>query len=170
MPLLKNGRIALDQWVAVGDDEALPEDSHIVVSLARWQTQRENVLAADYHQLGIRLKGEDLAGEIAEDLAYFDLVAIEFSTVADGRGYSTARLLRDRHGFSGELRAVGHIIRDMFPFLHRCGFDAVEARNDRDANAWGESVGAINVAYQPATDKRLPTTVLRHIPVAFAAE
>ncbi len=169
MPLLRNGRIALDQWVAVGDDEALPADAPIIVSLARWRAERAN-LVVEYRQIGIRLTGADTAEEIANDLPYFDLVAIEFSSVADGRGYSTARLLRDRYGFSGELRAVGHIIRDIFPFLHRCGFDAVEARSERDAAAWRESIGAINVAYQPATDNRLPTTVLRHLPIAAAAE
>ncbi|MBT3359029.1 MAG: DUF934 domain-containing protein [Rhodospirillales bacterium] len=169
MPLLRNGHIALDQWVAVGDDEALPEDAPIIVSLARWQTERGK-LVDEYRQIGIRLKGGDQASDIANDLPYFDLIAIEFASVADGRGYSTARLLRGRHDFTGELRAVGHIIRDVFPFLHRCGFDAVETRNERDAKAWRESVGAIKITYQPATDKRLPTTVLRHLSNAVAAE
>ena len=104
-----------------------------------------------------------MAGEIAGELADFDLVALEFPKFADGRAYSTARLLRERHGFAGELRAVGNVLRDQFVFLHRCGFDAYQVADARAAEAWLEALGEIQVWYQPTADGRTAVAHRRRV-------
>ena len=112
---------------------------------------------------GIRLEDPDVeipvAEDIAGDLEHLGLVAIEFPSLGDGRGYTTGRLLRERYGFTGELRAVGALIRDLFPFLQRCGFDAIEARDEIEAAAWRQAVGAISVAYQNAASHGVQTSL-----------
>ncbi len=153
MPIIKNGAIITDPWVFIADDEAIPVSSPVIVSLTRWLAERD-ALCGRNGLVGVQLRTDDLAEAIAADLDYLGLVAIEFPGIGDGRGYTTGRLLRGRHGFTGELRAVGPLIRDVFLFLKRCGFDAVEARDEAEAEAWHEAVDVINVAYQNAIDQK----------------
>ncbi|MFP6740757.1 MAG: DUF934 domain-containing protein [Alphaproteobacteria bacterium] len=150
-PLIKDGAVIADPWMFIADDEPIPVSSPIIVSLTRWLAERD-ALRGRNGLTGVQLRTDDLAEVIAADLDCLDLVAIEFPSIGDGRGYTTGRLLRERYGFTGELRAVGPLIRDVFRFLQRCGFDAVEARDEAEAAAWHEAVGAITVAYQNATD------------------
>src|SRR3546814_2142105 len=82
-------------------------------------------------RLGLRLKSDQSPAGIAEDLGHFQLVALEFPRFGDGRAYSYARLLRERYGFKGELRAVGNVLRDQFLFMLRCGFDALDRKSTR---------------------------------------
>jgi uncharacterized protein (DUF934 family) len=151
MPLIKGDRIIQDVWTMLADHEALPATGPLIVPLSRWRADRET-LSAGNRPLGVRLGAGDHADDIASDLDRFALVAVEFPTISDGRGYSTGRLLRERYGFTGELRAVGAIIRDQFPFLSRCGFDVIEAKNIAEASAMSESLSRITVTYQPSTD------------------
>lgn len=147
MPIIKNGAIVEDPWISVGDGDAIPLAAPVIVSLARWQAERET-LAGRNAPVGVRLASDEQAESIAAGLEALDLVAIDFPSIGDGRGYSNGRLLRDRYGFSGELRATGALVRDVFPMLHRCGFDAVEARDAIEAMAWPEAVRAITATYQ----------------------
>ena len=160
MALIKNGRLADDPWTALADDAELPTTGPVIVSLARFRAEREALLARRA-PLGVRLKSSELAAEIGADAARFDLVAIEFPTFRDGRGYSTARLLRERWGFAGELRAVGNVLRDQLLFLDRCGFDAFEVENADAALAWRKAMAEFTVFYQPATDNRVPARLER---------
>ena len=152
MPIVKNGVVIDDPWVVIADDAPLPVSRPVIVSLARWIAGRD-ALRARNGLVGVRLKTAELAEDIADDLEHLSLVAIEFPAIGDGRGYTTGRLLRERHGFRGELLAVGGLIRDLFPFLQRCGFDAIEARDEIEAAAWRQAVGAITVAYQNSANK-----------------
>ena len=155
MPIIKDGAVIDDTWVVIADDEPIPHSHPVIVSLARWRAGRET-LAGRNGLVGVRLQTTDLAEDIADDVGHLDLIAIEFPAIGEGRGYTTGRLLRERHGFTGELRAVGPIVRDVFLFLQRCGFDAVEARDEAEAAAWGDAVGAITVAYQNAAERKNP--------------
>ena len=95
---------------------------------------------------------------VAELAPYLDklaLVALVFPTFKDGRAYSQARLLRERYGFRGELRATGDVLRDQFLFLVRAGFDAFEVKKDADAAAFAASLARYSVFYQPAADGRV---------------
>jgi uncharacterized protein (DUF934 family) len=89
-------------------------------------------------------------------LQHFAVVALEFPKFADGRAFSYARLLRERYGYKGEVRAVGAPVIDQALFLHRCGFDAIEVSVGTSAEAWLEAQARINVTYQPAADGRVP--------------
>ena len=81
----------------------------------------------------LRLQPGDDPASFAEQLDGIDRVEVSFPKFGDGRGYSIARLLRTRYGYRGELRAVGHITRDLLPFLERVGFDAFELREGEDS-------------------------------------
>ena len=165
MPIIKNGVVIDDPWITVADDAPIPESHPVIVSLARWLAGRE-ALRGRNGLVGVRLRSAELAEDIAADLEHLGLVAIEFPTIGDGRGYTTGRLLRERYGFTGELRAIGPLVRDLFPFLQRCGFDAIEARDEVEAAAWRQAVGAITVTYQNATDRSASYLPRRDYPAA----
>ena len=161
MPLIKNGLIVADPWSAPSDDSQIPATGPVLVSLARWRGERAGLLRRG-GPLGVRLSGAEPPALIADDLDRIALVALEFPSFRDGRAYSYARLLRERYRFRGEVRAVGNLLRDQFLFLHRCGFDAVEVADAKEAAAWAEALREISVAYQPASDRRPMLVALRH--------
>ena len=161
MPLLRDGALVDDPWVTVDDGTALPMDGPAIVSLERWQAHREALLGRNA-PLGIRLKSDQSPALIADDLDRFAVVALEFPVFKDGRAYSYARLLRERYGYKGEVRAVGEVLRDQFLFMLRCGFDALEVRDEKAADQWREAVSEISVVYQPAADSGTPVWALRH--------
>ena len=165
MPLLKNGRVIEDQWITVEDDAALPAGGSVIVSLDRWLEHRA-ALKARNAPLGIRLRSDQHADAIAEDVERFDVIVLEFPAFTDGRSYSTARILREQHDYRGELRAAGQILRDQFLFLHRCGFDSFEVADASAVEAWQEAVSEFSVAYQPAAAGGLSVLALRHRPLA----
>ena len=161
MPLIKQGNLVEDPWVFVADEDDLPADRPAVVSLKRWKDQRAE-LDGRNHQLGVRLDAGDNAEDIGNDVARFDMIALDFPKYTDGRNYSSARLLRERYGFKGELRAVGNVLRDQFQYMHRCGIDSFEVESPTAVDAWLEAVNQIGVWYQPAADGRTTVNVLRH--------
>ena len=151
MPLIKDEEIIEDPWIAVDDEDALPEGAPAIVSLVRWRAERET-LAGRNAPLGIRLRADQPPAEIAGDIDRFQVIALEFPSFGDGRAYSYARLLRERHGYRGELRAVGQVLRDQALFMRRCGFDAFEVAEGTGAAGWREALGEISVFYQPTGD------------------
>lgn len=153
MPLIKNKRVATDTWRHVDDEAPLPTGGDVIVSLSRWQAERE-VLRGRNAPLGIRLQSDENADAIADDLAYFDVVALEFPQFKDGRAYSTARLLRQRYGYTGELRAVGEVLYDQLQFMLRCGFDAFEYAGKLAAEEALTAFGEIDTVYQAAADQQ----------------
>lgn len=128
--LIKNGRIVNDDWqtvfLAEGETAATISLSggRLIVPLAVWSERQDELRARD--EIGVWLDGSDDPASIAPDLDRLSIVAIHFPKFADGRGYSSATLLRRRHGYRGELRAIGAVLRDQFDYLTRCGFDALQ--------------------------------------------
>ncbi|ACI99567.1 DUF934 domain-containing protein [Rhodospirillum centenum] len=173
MALLENGRPVPDRWTFVPDGVPLPLDGPVIVTLSRLRREAEDlrgrppgVLPPDVRPpsarfLGVKLTSAELAPEVAEFLDLLSLVAVEFPKFRDGRGFSTARELRERYGFRGEIRAVGHTLPDQYRFLLRCGFDTVEMPDDRDPAAWAAALEGIGIAYQPAMDAAAPVSLLR---------
>jgi uncharacterized protein (DUF934 family) len=155
MPLIRdNELVAQDPWVRVDDDAALPEDgTPAIVSLGRWRAERET-LDGRNGRLGVVLKAGEDAAELAGDLERLSLVALEFPKFSDGRAFSTARLLRGRYRFRGELRAVGNVLRDQLLFMHRCGFDAYEVARGDALEAWTGALADFSAWYQTAADDR----------------
>jgi uncharacterized protein (DUF934 family) len=100
---------------------------------------------------------------VAQDLAHFQLIAVRFPSFTDGRGYSTGRLLRQRYGWQGELRAIGHIQRDQLFYLARCGFDAFDLREGEDTEAALAAFGDFSEAYQTSVERPVPLFRRREI-------
>ena len=169
MPLLRRGEIVTDPWVRVGPDEPLPGDRGAIVPYARWSAERESLLRRNA-PLGVRVPNTIAASALAPDLAYFDVVALEFPKFTDGRAYSQARLLRERYGYRGELRATGQVLRDQLLFMKRCGFDSFEIAAACPAEAWCAALGEISVFYQPAADARTPLSAIRRAETTPAIE
>ncbi|MDA0230643.1 MAG: DUF934 domain-containing protein [Proteobacteria bacterium] len=161
MPLIKNGAIAEDRWQFAADDAPLPGHGPVAVSLARWQREKA-ALQARSEPLGLLVQSGEPVEGIFPDLKEFGLIALDFPTFRDGRPYSAARLLRERYGFAGELRAVGDVSRDQFLFMHRCGFNAFQVTNAGAVEAWLRAVSEISIWYQPTSDPRGVLSALRH--------
>lgn len=131
--LIKHGEVVADEFALLreaGSLVELPEATPVIVPLALWLEARAALIARG--DTGVWLSPADDPALIAADVKYLPVVAVDFPSFTDGRGYSTARLLRERHGFSGELRAVGDIQRDQLFYLREVGFDAFELSDDKD--------------------------------------
>ena len=161
MALVRDRRAVDDDWIALNDDAPAPPGSSVIVSLERWRRDRAG-LAASAARLGVRLSSDDAVADIADALDTLDLVALTFPVFTDGRAYSMARLLRERHAFRGELRAVGNILRDQAGLMARCGFDAFELGPEVPIGGWLDALSELTVRYQPAADRRSTATELRH--------
>ena len=160
MPLVKDGRVTEDEWKNVDDDDARPDGCSIIVTLDRWEKEKDELRKCN-QPLGIRLRSDQSPTLIQDDLGHFGLVALEFPVYKDGRAYSYARRLRDEMGFKGEVRAVGNVLRDQFLFMLRCGFDAFEVQKEKDVAAWKDALAEFSFFYQNAADSNSPVLSLR---------
>jgi len=125
MPLWKNGEFIEDAWQVVADGEPVPSDVPAIVGLKRWRDERA-ALAERNAPLGLLIApGSDWADIVAE-LDRFPVIVVTIPKYADGRAFSIARLLRERDGYEGEIRAVGTYIIDQVPFMRRVGIDAFQ--------------------------------------------
>lgn len=158
--IIKDKSVATDPWLRLepGSGGALPQvpaEGDVIVPLALWRSQREALLARP-GRLGVWLKSDDEPGAIADDLRLFGVVAVDFPKFGDGRGYSAARLLRERYGWKGELRAIGDIFRDQLFYLASCGFNSFVLREGEDpeeALAW---FGTFSESYAASVERPLP--------------
>lgn len=149
--LIKNGRIVSDGWktltLAEGDTPQsvkLPVGP-VLVPISVWKARRVELIHREYEHgwpLGIWLAAEEGPEAIEHDLDDFTVIAVEFDKFSDGKSYSTARLLRERYGYKGELRAIGDVPRDRLTYYHEVGFDAFAVSGIRNVNR-------NNVAVQP---------------------
>jgi uncharacterized protein (DUF934 family) len=158
--LIKARRIAPDSWQrlergADGTFAALPASGDLVVPLALWLGRRDE-LVGHRGRLGVWLQSHEEPEAIAPDVGRFQLIAVDFPKFQDGRGFSTARLLRERFGYKGELRAVGHITRDHLYYMEGCGFDAFELRDGEDPEEALAAFGAFSEAYQASVTRPVP--------------
>ena len=160
MPLLENGRLAEDRFVVVADDAPLPSDAPALIAFARLQREAE-ALAGRNAALGIQVASATAPEDIAPFLDRVSLVVVEFPKFRDGRGFSIGRALRERYGYTGEIRAVGHVLPDQHAFLLRCGFTAVAVPDGADLAPWAAALGRFRVAYQAGMDAATPVSLLR---------
>ena len=153
MPLIKDGQVADDPWLRLADEEQPEAGQPVIVSLERWQAERETLMGRNA-PLGLWLRADQSPAEVADDLRYFALVALEFPKFNDGRAFSYARLLRERYGYQGEVRAVGEVLRDLLLYMHRCGFSTFQIDRDDAAERWQAALEEVSVWYQPTADDR----------------
>jgi len=152
--LIKGTEFANDEWVRIADDA--PVQDYALVSLTRWNNQQDELTAAaEAGKLGIFLESGETADLIGEAAQQFAVIGIDFPKFADGRGYSAARLLRERFGYQGDLRAQGDVLIDQLFFYARCGFTSYELRDDQDKEEALNAFGTFTVKYQnDANDQR----------------
>ena len=154
MPLVKQGKITTDAFVHVPDGAELPGDGAILISAARFLEEPE-ALSQRAGKTGVIWPNNRDLDDLVPYLDRIAVVALVFPSFRDGRAYSQARLLRERYGYEGELRATGQVLRDQFVFMLRAGFDAFEVKKDADAAAFAETVKRYSVFYQPTGDGRV---------------
>jgi uncharacterized protein (DUF934 family) len=154
MPLVKAGRLVEDRFLRVLDDAPVPEGVPVLIPAARLIADASELVARQA-PIGVIWPNDRKIAELAPFLDKLALVALVFPTFRDGRAYSQARLIRERHGFRGELRATGQVLRDQLLFLQRAGFDAFEVTKEADAAKFAEAVARYSVFYQPAGDGRV---------------
>jgi len=171
MPLISNGEIIADRYVRIGDDAPIPDGVAVIVSAARFLVDPEDLLRRDT-PTGVLWPNDRRVAELAPYLDRLTLIVLNFPVFKDGRGYSQARLLRERYEFRGELRASGQILRDQFLFLVRAGFDSLEVLKPADAEAFAAVLTRYSVFYQAAGVGRLPTERrrLQRPPAAIPSE
>ena len=153
MPLVKNGRVAADTFVHVADDAEIPANGAVLIPAARFLADPA-ALVARSGLTGVIWPNDRRIAELVPYLDWIALVALVFPTFRDGRAYSQARLLRERHEFRGELRATGQVLRDQLLFMHRAGFDAFEVAKEKDTAAFAEALQRYSIFYQPTGDGR----------------
>ena len=156
-----------DAWTDVADDSPLPEGAPAIVSLSRWLTERGALMGRNA-PLGVRLASHEKFEVLLDDLERFALIALDFPSLNDGRHYTTARLLRERHGFRGAIRATGQVLRDQMFLMARCGFDSFKLQARQDAAGAQRAFDEIGVVYQPAADLRSPVSAIRSADYASA--
>ncbi|GAB4071660.1 DUF934 domain-containing protein [Ancylobacter sonchi] len=154
MPLIENGKLVEDRFTRVADeDETLPASTPLLLSLDRFLKEEEALKSANV-EVGIIWPNNKPIAEIAPYLPRLALVALNFPTFRDGRAYSQARLLRERLGWKGPLRAIGGVLRDQFLIMARSGFDQIVPVKPADAQAFDEAMHSYTVFYQPTGDGR----------------
>ncbi|MDO8347468.1 MAG: DUF934 domain-containing protein [Rugosibacter sp.] len=157
--LIQSGRIVADRWqrLEVSEDADLDALSAapILLPASLWCARRDELLART-GEIGVSLPPDFPLESLAGDIGRFSLIAVEFPKFADGRGYSTASLLRERYAYRGELRAVGDVGRDQMFYLQRVGFNAFLIPEGRDAEDALQGLTDFPDTYQGAADQSLP--------------
>jgi len=160
--LIKHNAVSGDSWQTLvlnegetAESVALPAGD-VIFPLAVWQARKTEIVSC-HKRIGLLLKSDDRVEDIAGDLDYFDLIAVNFPKFVDGRGYSTAALLRQRYGYTGELRAVGDVLHDQLFFMRRVGFDSYALKDGKSLDyAIAAGFKPFTEAYQGATDQAQP--------------
>ncbi len=151
MRVIKDRKIVEDAWHLVKDDETA--GANAIVSLARWNSERDALLAAG--PVGVVLRSSESPDDIA-DLQKVPLIAVDFPAFTDGRGYSSARMLRSRLGYKGELRAIGDVMRDEMFLMSRVGIDSFAVKAGKDIEKALGAFDDFSVTYQAAADDERP--------------
>jgi uncharacterized protein (DUF934 family) len=157
MPLIKfgahdkAGQFVEDPFFFVPDGKAYPDEKGVIVTLARFQGEKDTLFA---HRtlVGVRLASNENPQVLKADLPRLACVALEFPKFRDGRPFSWARMLRTRLGYTREIRGVGDFLPDQLAFMARTGFDAFEMRQDFTLEQFDHAMGEISAPYQPAAD------------------
>jgi len=147
-----------DRWTLVekpqeGEEPDLP-DGPAILPLAWWLENREAL--AGRQDIGVWFESDDEPEKLGESCQSLPRIAVNFPKFTDGRGYSIARLLRERYGYRNELRAIGDVLLDQLFYMKRCGFDTFKLRPDKDIEKAQDCLNVFRDAHQAAVDEPLP--------------
>ena len=158
--IIKNKAVVSDDWTVLRltendtpDTVAIPAGK-VIVPLKVWQQQR--VALEGRADLGVWVGSSERPEELKGDLSHFKVVAVDFPKFADGRGYSIAYNLRARLGYTGELRAIGDVLRDQLFYMQRVGFDAFAVREDKNIHDALKGLTDFSEVYQASWDQKSP--------------
>lgn len=132
----------------------LAEANKLILPLAVFLAQRETCLTRPH--LGVWLPSDARPETLQDDIARFEVIAVDFPKFTDGRGYSIAWNLRSRQKFTGQLRAIGDVLRDQMFYMQRVGFDAYEPRADRNIHDALKGLHVFSEVYQHSLDQKMP--------------
>lgn len=160
--LIKHNAVSGDSWQTLvlnegetAESVALPAGD-VIFPLAVWQARKTEIVSC-HKRIGLLLQPDDRVEDVAGDLEYFIVIAVNFPKFVDGRGYSTASLLRQRYHYQGELRAVGDVLHDQLFFMKRVGFDSFALKDGKNADyALTAAFTVFGDAYQGATTQPQP--------------
>jgi uncharacterized protein (DUF934 family) len=146
--------ITANHWTRVAEacDDAVP--ANIILPLKEWLERRDELVGRN--DVGVWFAPDDEPEALGKDAASLTIIAVDFPAFTDGRGFTIGRLLRERYGFAGELRAVGDVFKDTLLYLKRCGFNAFEIRPDHDVEEAAKGLDDFTDGYQGAVDQPLP--------------
>lgn len=164
----RNGAFVADPWIDTADDAPLPDNAPPILSLTRLRQKRDMLLSSGI-PLGVRLAPPETAEHVADMLGDLALVSIVFSKFRDGRGFTIARTLRERHGFAGEIRAAGELLPDQMHALVHCGFSTIVVGASEFLRSWHEAAVSIDSARRSAAEQR-PLPLLRRVALPFGGE
>lgn len=158
--IIKNQAVVNDDWtvlrLAEGDTPesvAVPA-GRVIVPLKVWQTQRARL--QERKELGVWFASDEHPEELKEALTPFQVIAVDFPRFTDGRGYSIAYHLRARLGYTGELRAIGDVLRDQLFYMQRVGFNAFAVRADKNIHDAVKGLTDFSEKYQTSWDEKNP--------------
>lgn len=159
--IIKHESIVDDSWQLLklaesdkAETVALP-DGPVLLPLAVWQARKQEIISRN-QPIGVWLESSEGPEAIAGELDHFTVIGVNFPKFADGRSYSTARLLRERYGYRGEIRALGDVLQDQLFFMKRCGIDAYAVRADKDIEKALAGLRTFSETYQAAVDQPQP--------------
>nr|WP_294979175.1 DUF934 domain-containing protein [uncultured Pseudomonas sp.] len=156
--IIKNREVVDDRWHLLPKDatlETVPNCDDVIIPLNLWLEHGPALRGRD-GGLGVWLDSDEEPEAIAEDLDKFQVIAVNFPAFTDGRGFSTARLLRERFDYKGEVRAIGDVLRDQLFYMQSCGFDAYAIRADRDPHDALASLEDFSEVYQTSVTQPQP--------------
>ena len=158
--IIKNKTIVADDWIVLrlneqesAENVAVPEGK-VIVPLSVWQQQRDAL--QQRAEIGVWLASAERPEDLKGDIHKFSVIAVDFPKFSDGRGYSIAYNLRARLGYTGELRAIGDVLRDQLFYMQRVGFDAFATRPDRNMEDALKGLTDFSEVYQTSFDQKLP--------------
>ena len=160
--LIKHGTAAVDTWktleIAEGETPesvALPTGD-VIFPFAVWQARKTEIISC-HKRIGLLIQPDERIEDVAADIDYFVVIAVNFPKFVDGRGYSTASLLRQRYKYQGELRAVGDVLHDQLFYMQRVGFDSYALKDGKNVSVAIEAgFSPFSDAYQASTTQPQP--------------
>ena len=151
---------AADRFRLVEAEGPMPDGGGVILPLARFQTDA-TALLDEGRPVGVLLQPDEAVEALAYDLPRLAVVALNFPKFRDGRAYSSASLLRSRFNYTGEIRAVGDVLREQAREMVRCGFSSFTPADGSNAADWAAAAGRYRHVYQTAADRRAPAFVER---------
>lgn len=158
--IIKDKAVVADDWTVLQLAEGnTPETiavpaGKVIVPLKVWQAQQATLQGRT--DVGVWIASDERPEVLKDEVQNFPVIAVDFPKFSDGRGYSIAYNLRARLGYTGELRAIGDVLRDQLFYMQRVGFNAFATRLDRNIHDALKGLTDFSEAYQASWDKKAP--------------